>query len=75
MGRGGRNPSPGCSSGSYELGEPCISLSLYPRLDSSPRKRERKKHSLKTCCQRKGTLVEEEAESLGTDCGGGASRD
>lgn len=35
----------------------------------------KKKSSLKTCCQRKGTLVEEEVESLGPDCGGGASRD
>lgn len=36
-----------------------------------PKKEKKKKHSLKTCCQRKGTLVEEEVESLGPDCGGG----
>lgn len=40
-GGGGRNPSPGCSSGSYGLGEPRISLSPYPRLGSSPRKKKK----------------------------------
>lgn len=51
---GGRNPSPGCSFGSYELGELCISLSPYPRLGSSPRKRERKKAQFKNLLPKEG---------------------
>lgn len=51
---GGRNPSPGCSSGSYGLGEPCISLSPYPRLGFSPRKKKKKKPQFENLLPKEG---------------------
>lgn len=68
----GETPSPGYSSRSLGLGAMHVPL---PTSQTGPflkqGKKKKKKRSLKTCCQRKGTLVEEEVESVGPDCGGG----